>query len=79
MMQDIRSELPVAVKGGTSHKPEWSIAGESYKFVAPVNAKGQNAEKRKVRLGKRILAKYKAGVTKSGKDLMFVGVFAKAN
>ncbi len=75
---DIRGELPVATKGGTSHKPEWSIDGQSYRFVASVKRTGQKADGSKVRLGKRIMAQYKAGTTRSGKDLMFVGVFAKA-
>jgi hypothetical protein len=74
---DIRAELPVATKGGTSHKPEWSINGQSYRFVASANAKGQAANGKKIRLGNRIFAQYKAGVTTSGKDLMFVGVFSE--
>lgn len=76
---DIRETLPVAIKGGTASKPVWDIGGDQYKFVKAVNAKGLDAEQGKVRLGKRILAKYevstKSPTVPTGK-LWFVGVFA---
>lgn len=74
---DIRNELPTAVKGGSSSSPKWDINGKTYQYLRPANAKGQDPSKRKVRTGDtRVLAKYVASKTKSGKDLVFVGVFA---
>ncbi len=74
---DIRAELPVVVKSGTSHKPVWTMeTGEVLRFVAPLDKAGRDVNGNKPRLGKRFLGKYKAGVTAAGADLMFVGVFA---
>jgi hypothetical protein len=79
-VSDIRETLPVATKGGTASKPVWDIDGEQFKFVKAVNKKGLDAEQSKVRLGKRILAKYEVATTSPtvpGGKLWFVGVFAK--
>lgn len=75
---DIRTDLPVAIKSGTAHKPVWTIGDVIYKFVKPLKKTGVLPDNRKVRLGNRVLAKYKAGVTVTGGDLLFVGVFARA-
>ena len=73
---DIRTNLPVAIKGGTSSKPIWENNKNRFRFVKPLNKQGKNPQQRKTRLGRTaLLAKYRAGTTKSGKDLMFVGVF----
>ncbi len=72
---DIRTTLPVVVKSGTTHKPVWTLDDKPLKFVAPLNKEGRDANGNKPRLGKRILGKYKAGATKKGEDLMFVGIF----
>lgn len=73
---DIRGGLPVAVKSGTAHKPVWHIDGVQFKFIEPLTKFGLTPEGRKPNLGKRTVAKYKAGTTRAGADLMFVGVFA---
>lgn len=79
MTTDIRAGLPTVVKGGTTHKPIWTLEdGQTVKFVAPLNKAGLDASGKKPRLGKRMLGRYKAGVTVKGEDLMFVGVFSKA-
>jgi hypothetical protein len=75
--EDIRDGLDLATKGGTVHKPIWTIKGETYKFVAPLNKAGLAADGKKPRLGNRILAKYVASQTAAGADLLFVGMFAK--
>ncbi len=76
VVKDIRDTLPLAVKTGTTSKPIWTIDGENFKFVRPLKKDGKDAEGRKPILGKRTLARYKAGVTKSGADLVFVGMFS---
>ncbi len=78
-VKDIRAELPVAVKGGTAAKPVWVIGDEQFKFIKPLKKNGLLPDERKARLGSRQLAKYKAGQTVKGEDLMFVGIFAKVN
>lgn len=76
MALDIRAELPVITKEGTAHKPVWTMDGVNYKFVLPLNKAGQDAKGNRPKKGNRVLAKYNAGSTTSGKPLMFVGLFA---
>ena len=78
-LTDIRETLPLAVKGGTSSRPVWEIDGNKFAFVRPTNVKGRGPDDAAIRLGKRQLAKYVAGTTKSGKDLVFVGLFKAAD
>lgn len=77
-VQDIREALPVVVKSGTTHKPVWTLGDKRVRFVKPLSKKGTAPDGTKPRLGKQIMAKYKAGVTVKGEDLMFVGVFSTA-
>lgn len=72
---DIRAELPVAVKGGTSSKPVWNVGDKMAAFVRPLDKFGRDKEGHKPIMGKRVLAKYVAGKTKKGEDLLFVGMF----
>lgn len=73
---DIRTNLPVATKGGTSTKPVWEINKSQYRFVKPLNKQGRDPKQHKARLSRTaLMAKYVAGITKTGKPLEFVGVF----
>ncbi len=79
MSNDIRENLPVAVKGGTASKPVWAIGDQLAKFVKPLKKDGTLADGGKVRLGKRIIAKYSVKTTSPtvpGGELWFTGVFA---
>lgn len=72
---DIRSDLPLATKSGTASKPTWVIDGREFTFVKPLNKAGRLRGGKTPRLGKRVLAKYVAGVTAAGADLIFIGMF----
>jgi hypothetical protein len=78
VVKDIRAELPVAIKGGTASKPVWTVGGQEARFVKPLKKNGRSPQDKKVQFGsKKFMAKYKAGTTTSGGDLMFVGLFEK--
>ncbi len=73
---DIRPTLPTAIKGGTGSKPVWTIEGKNYVFRRPLNKQGQGPDRKKANPGSNgVLAVYTAGSTKTGKDLLFVGLF----
>lgn len=74
---DIRPTLPVAKKKGAPSNPEWVIEGleGDFKFIKSLTRYGLDRGK-KFQLGKRLIAKYVAGKTQKGDDLVFVGLFA---